>query len=218
MSVAIVQGVTGDGRVVALRLNNDGTLALQATSADGETLGTGATAANQVTQIDRITEVRDRVGTVNDSISNIFLKLINDASISDVRNELIDIDSKGEYITNTLGGISRQLEISAIPTFPFCTGIFDGSGEISSNSSQLVFPGDFNRRYLFIQNQSETEDLWINFILPATIGQPSIRIPPLASFTLEGTLCFGNDVNIIGAIGTPFTAKQGTANILRSVD
>ena len=60
MSISIVKGVTPDGRVVTLRLNDDGSLAISGASSGGTTEG-NATAANQNEQTALLEELRSRV-------------------------------------------------------------------------------------------------------------------------------------------------------------
>lgn len=74
MTVSIVKGVTPDGRVVTLRLNEDGSLAIGGVSTGGGggdmTIG-GATAANQDEQTALLEQLRDRVTTLNSYIDGL---------------------------------------------------------------------------------------------------------------------------------------------------
>jgi hypothetical protein len=83
------------------------------------------------------------------------------------------------------------------------------SGTITTGgTSQQIMAGNVARRYLFIQNVSDTA-MWCNFTTAATIDQPSIQILPGASFIMEGSAVTTEAVNCIGAVtGKSFTSKE----------
>lgn len=167
--------------------------------------------------LNSINTLKDAFGTQNDS--TISLSQLNSSSLLAIVKSIFQSQSNSTSLlsnsTSLLSDLSQQMLTSAIPVTPLPSAAYDQSGEINSTSSQVLFNSNLNRRYLFIQNQSETEDLWINFNSPATASKPSIRIPPLASFTQEGGLCFIDTITIIGTIGVPFTAKEGIVSISR---
>jgi hypothetical protein len=86
----------------------------------------------------------------------------------------------------------------------------DGSSSTNAgNTSQQIFAANPNRKYLFIQNNSNSV-LWINFTTAATTSQPSIQLVATASLIFEGNFVPSEAVNIIGASSNlGFTAKQG---------
>lgn len=84
------------------------------------------------------------------------------------------------------------------------------SGTITTGGvSQQIMVANANREYLFVQNLS-TENLFINFGAAASIGQPSMKIPPDGSFVMESKFVASDAVFIAGATtGSAFTAKEG---------
>lgn len=92
---------------------------------------------------------------------------------------------------------------------PFTGTFIDRSGTITAGgTSQQLSAAFATRKYLFIQNQS-SEDLYVNFTTNAVIGQPSIKIPPNASFVMESSGVTGEKINIIGATtGDAYAAKE----------
>jgi hypothetical protein len=88
----------------------------------------------------------------------------------------------------------------------------DYSGTITSGgASQLQVAANNDRCYFFFQNQS-SGDLWVNWGLPATLSQPSIRVPAGAVLTEEGNFVSTENVYVIGATtGQAFCCKIGPA-------
>jgi len=66
-----------------------------------------------------------------------------------------------------------------------------------------------NRTYLFIQNLSSTENLWINFGTDAVQSQPSILLLPYASFVMESTFVSTERLSVIATTTShPWAAKE----------
>jgi hypothetical protein len=66
-----------------------------------------------------------------------------------------------------------------------------------------------DRKYLFVQNLS-VGNIWINFGIAAVQDQPSIKLPPDASFVMEAGYIDTQAVHLIGATtGQKFVAKEG---------
>ena len=87
----------------------------------------------------------------------------------------------------------------------------DRSGTITSGgTAQEVMAANAARRYLFIENLDSAEEMWINLGVTAVALQPSIRIQPLGSFVMEGSLISDQLVSVIAATtGHEFAAKEG---------
>lgn len=89
--------------------------------------------------------------------------------------------------------------------------LIDGSGA-ATGADQTVFTVNHGRQYLFIQNLSAANDLWINFGIAAVASQPSIRLAPGASLEFSGastSVVPTAEVHVIGTAAQTFTAKQG---------
>ena len=88
----------------------------------------------------------------------------------------------------------------------------DRSGAILTGGvSQKMCDARPGRMLVLIQNPS-SGDLWFNFGLAATVGQPSIRLAPgdvaIGSLVADGVLD-PRQVNVIGATaGQTFTCKE----------
>ena len=84
----------------------------------------------------------------------------------------------------------------------------DLSGTITLGGTAQVLSPLRPRKYLFIQNISDT-DMWINFTVPAVASQPSIKLSPGDSATFD-TLVSSEVVSLYCATtGKAFTAKEG---------
>ena len=87
----------------------------------------------------------------------------------------------------------------------------DGSGSIAvASTSQQIFAANASRKYLLIQNISDTE-MWIDFGIDAVEAQPSLLlIANGGSFVAESQFIPTEAVNIICASNTKeFVAKEG---------
>lgn len=85
----------------------------------------------------------------------------------------------------------------------------DNSGTIVSGGvSQLASPAHSDRKYFLFENVSG-EDMWINFGTPATASQPSIKVVPNGSYTMESTAVFTDAVYVVSATtGSQYTIKE----------
>lgn len=99
--------------------------------------------------------------------------------------------------------------VNGLNVMPSTGTLTDGSGTITTaNASQQVAVANANRRYLYIQNNSDTA-MWCNFTTVAIVGQPSIQIAAGASFIMENSAVSTEAVNCIGTLaGKSFTLKQ----------
>lgn len=146
------------------------------------------------------------------SVRNLPLQFIETAD----KYEIFALDGAGLLLeTSILKDSSDGLsfETNYKPTanitsgIPLKTVLTDLSKLASQVSTQLV-PTNANRRYLFIQNVGNSS-VWINFTSVATIGQPSVRLEPGASFVMEGSSVTVEAVNVIAvAPNTPVTVKE----------
>lgn len=87
----------------------------------------------------------------------------------------------------------------------------DRSGPIvSGGTSEVLAPVNAARKYLFVQNLSADEDLWIDFTVDALADAPSIRLEPGQSFVMEGNFVSTEEVNVFATTtGHEYTAKEG---------
>jgi hypothetical protein len=85
----------------------------------------------------------------------------------------------------------------------------DKSGTITSGgAAQTAAAENTARRYLFIQNNSDT-NMWFNVGTTAVANQPSILLIPNASITYSPPLVPTGLVSVIGATtGKTFTCKE----------
>lgn len=92
-------------------------------------------------------------------------------------------------------------------------GLTDGSADLTlGGTAEEVFPQNYGRQYLFVQNVDTAEALWVNFGTAAVADQPSIKLLPGAAieFSLAGTGVVPTAaVSVIAATtGHPYTAKE----------
>lgn len=99
---------------------------------------------------------------------------------------------------------------AVIEVRPSQSTFIDRSGAITTGGvSQLVAAANTDRRYLLIFNPSRTESMWVNFTVDATQDQPSIEIPPLSSYELEGGMVTTEAIYVIAATtGHKFVCKE----------
>ncbi|WP_395741041.1 hypothetical protein [Prosthecobacter sp.] len=94
-------------------------------------------------------------------------------------------------------------------TSPAVGVLDDRSGTITAaNASQVLMAANTERVYWSLQNHSETADLWIQYNGAAVVGQPSIRVGPLETYT--PSFIDYRAVQIISdTAAVPFTCKEG---------
>jgi hypothetical protein len=87
----------------------------------------------------------------------------------------------------------------------------DRSGSITTGgTAQQLAAANATRKYLLIQNIS-AGDLWLNFTTTAVSDQPSIKLTPGSSFSMEGSYVSTEAVSVIGATtGQKFTSKESS--------
>ena len=86
--------------------------------------------------------------------------------------------------------------------------ITDKSGTITSGgTAQTIAAANTIRRYLLIQNHSDT-DAWVDFGTDAVAGQPSIKLYANGG-SYEPLVISSASISIYGAVtGKEFTAKE----------
>lgn len=117
---------------------------------------------------------------------------------------------RGEYQPGVYPNVSVD-STGAIRTSPspFLGALVDRSGTITTGGvSQQVMATNSSRRYLLIQNTSDTT-LWCNFSVAAVQNQPSFILITNASFIMENETIATSSINCIGpTTGKAFTAKE----------
>lgn len=78
----------------------------------------------------------------------------------------------------------------------------------TGGASQAVFAANSNRRYLLIQNQSDT-DMYINFGAVAAAGTTSVKIIPGSSYQDNQNPPTTTVTIVCATTGKAFAAKQG---------
>ena len=89
--------------------------------------------------------------------------------------------------------------------------VTDRSGTITTGgTAQDAMAANSNRRYLFIQNNHSSADLWVNFGADANTNQPSFKLTAGQSYENPAHFCPTSRVSVIGGTtGQTFTAKEG---------
>lgn len=116
----------------------------------------------------------------------------------------VKTDSSGYLYVTTVGTGATTATIS-----PTAGTVTDRSGTITlGGSAQTIMAANATRKYLMIQNVSDTT-MWCNFTTTAVANQPSIQLIAGASFTMEGSSITTELISCIGATtGKAFTAKE----------
>ena len=118
----------------------------------------------------------------------------------------ISAGSYGNVKTDSNGYLYTTASASPPPAVGTMT---DRSGSITlGGTAQVIMASNATRKYLFIQNTSDTT-MWCNFTTTAVSSQPSIMIIAGASFVMEGSIISTEAVSCIGSTtGKVFTAKE----------
>lgn len=117
---------------------------------------------------------------------------------------------RGEFTPGVYPNVSvDSLGVIKTSPNPFRGTLTDRSGTITTGgSSQLVLPINLTRRYLFVQNVSDTT-MWCNFTTAANTNQPSFTLIANASFIMENESISTEAINCTGTVtGKAFTAKE----------
>jgi hypothetical protein len=117
-------------------------------------------------------------------------------------------------IDKTSGGLLchiRELnkDFDSVTIHPSSGVMLDRSGTIqNANTNQTIAMSNADRSYFFLQNVGSYE-IWLNFGANASAAPGSIKIPPDASYVMEGSAVCVQTVNVAGPVaGTPYTAKE----------
>ena len=93
------------------------------------------------------------------------------------------------------------------------TGVLtDASGTCSATPSTATTATAANqyRRYLLLQNTSTTATLWFNFTTTAVAGEPSLQLPPGASFVQESGYVSTEAISVLSTTASaPYSLKVG---------
>lgn len=110
-------------------------------------------------------------------------------------------------ITNALPAGTNS--IGTVVNLPTASTLTDCSGSIASGGvAQTMVASNASRKYLFIQNTSDTT-MWINFTTAAVTTQPSISITAGSSFVMEANFISTELVSVIGSTTAKiYTCKQ----------
>ena len=137
-------------------------------------------------------------------MANQLHQILNQANGSIVPIRLVDLGD-GSFSVSVVVGTG-----AAVITQPTRGALTNRSGSIAAGgTSQQLAPANATRNYLFIQNVS-ANDIWFNFGTAAVVDQPSVRLLPGQSFSMEGTFVSTEVVNIISAnTGDKYVAKEG---------
>lgn len=113
--------------------------------------------------------------------------------------------SRGPARTDADGNVYGAQAVAGVPGT-----LTDRSGTITAGgTAQQMMAANASRVYLLIQNQDTAEDLWINLTTTAVRSQPSIRIPPLGGFVMEGNFVSTEAVSVIATTTAhAWTAKE----------
>lgn len=120
--------------------------------------------------------------------------------------------SAGVY-TNVSVNSSGQLQTVGVATgttiIPYKGTVTNRSGTITTGgTSQQIMAANASRRYLMIQNVSDTV-MWCNFTTAAVLDQPSFQLVPGATFLMEASSVSTEAIQCIGSVtGKSFTAKE----------
>lgn len=175
-----------------------------------------ASAENQITQIDRITEVRNEIGALDSP-------LVRAYELSDQNGDRPwNLNSLMRGILNSVydtfvacGNINFSLQtINNILSNPINANVTNSTpanvqGNTVSSNELTNFQGYGTiSNYLLIQNLpvEPTGNLWVGFNSPPTIGSGSICLLPGETFTAEGPSVPGGYIYIYGTkIGMQYT-------------
>lgn len=117
---------------------------------------------------------------------------------------------RGEVTPGSYNNIKTDSSGNLYTTANSIAAVFtDRSGTITNGgTAQSQVPANANRKYILIQNNSDT-NLWFNFTTTAVQSQPSILLIPNASFFMETRIVGTEAISVIGpTTGKSFTIKE----------
>lgn len=114
--------------------------------------------------------------------------------------------SPGTY-TNVSVDVAGALKVTGASVTS--GAVTDRSGTlITGGTSQQIMATKSTRKYLMIQNISDTV-MWCNFAIAAVQDQPSFRIAVGDSFVMESSVVSNESIHCIGATsGKAFVSKE----------
>ena len=115
------------------------------------------------------------------------------------------------YSEPIAGGTAAGAVTGTVAITPSNGTLTNRSGTIATGgTAQQLAAANASRKYLLIENPSQTEDLWFNFTTTAIVGQPSILLRPNGSYVAESSYVSTEAISIIAATTAhPFVAKEG---------
>ncbi len=124
---------------------------------------------------------------------------------------------KVQPASTTPAAADIALTVAVSPNSPLKTSagqgtLTDASGTTSAtpSTSTTLMASNAARKYLFVQNSSLTNTIWINFTTAAAATQPSIQLLPGAAFSMESNYVSTEAVTVLStAASSPYSAKQG---------
>lgn len=106
--------------------------------------------------------------------------------------------------------VNTNLELIAlgIVVSPSSGSFTNRSGTATAVSAQLA-AANSSRKYFYLQNVSDG-NIWFNFGVAAVTTQPSLRLRPGETFTLDGSFISTQAINVISEVGSrDYVAKEG---------
>lgn len=136
------------------------------------------------------------------------------SSTRGIMSTLVPVTQSGTWTVqpgNTANTTAWKVDGSAVnqPVSGSTGTLTDRSGTITSGgTAQTIMAANATRRYLLIQNSSDTA-MWCNFTTTAVASQPSFTLIAGASFVMENNAVSTEAISCIGATtGKIFTAKE----------
>jgi hypothetical protein len=145
---------------------------------------------------------------IGDTVTGVATILTGADAISNTSINSLRVTGFGEVFNGTSWDRQRGT-VNGTSIIPSVGAVTNRSGTITTGgTSQQIMAANATRRYLLIQNISDTV-MWCNFAIAAVQDQPSFRIGVGESFTMQNLAVSSEAIHCIGATAAKaFVAKE----------
>lgn len=137
----------------------------------------------------------------------LLMVFVCEVSNSHAQNTVVrgEVNGSGTYVNLAADSTGRLNIVGS----GFSGTLVNRSGTLTTaGTAQTIAPVNSGRKYLLIQNVSDTV-MWCNFTTAAVQSQPSFMLIAGSSFVMESNVVSGEAISCVSSVaGKTFTAKE----------